>query len=112
MSTVPIYGFYGYSYSQILYTATDITGGYWAGNAIRLLTFSFYLNTAPATPANDNNAGRSIWVTSLPPHSGSGRLCAYKRNDAVLFRYGNVSRWRNWMDIYTFLLFLIRVVTC
>ncbi len=33
VSTVPIYGLYGYSYSQILYTATDITGGGWAGGA-------------------------------------------------------------------------------
>lgn len=100
VSTVPIYGLYGYSYSQILYTATDITGGGWAGGAATITNIRFYLNTAPATPANDNSWTVYLGNTSLT--SLTAGAANYVPTSAMTQCFSGTVTFPaggNWMDI-------------
>lgn len=100
VSTVPIYGFYGYSYSQILYTAADITGGGWTGGAATITNIRFYLNTAPATPANDNSWTVYLGNTSLT--SLTAGAANYVPTSAMTQCFSGTVTFPaggNWMDI-------------
>ncbi|MBS1938393.1 MAG: choice-of-anchor J domain-containing protein, partial [Bacteroidetes bacterium] len=65
LSTSPIYGLYGYSYSQNLYLGSELTANGWGGGSGLIDKIRFYLSSTPATPANSNNWTVYVGNTAL-----------------------------------------------
>ncbi|MCL4283122.1 MAG: hypothetical protein KJZ58_12775, partial [Flavobacteriales bacterium] len=55
VSTTPIYGLYGYSYSQNLYLGSELTTAGWGGGAGLISKIRFNLSSVPSSPASSNS---------------------------------------------------------
>jgi len=95
----PIYGCYGYTYNQTLFTESEITAGGWGGGAGQITKIRYYLATAPGNPANTNNWTVYLGNTTLTTMTaGSANYTPTSEMTQVFSGTVNMST-TGWMEI-------------